>query len=111
MKNFLRKIKKSIFINSSRFYLEKFLQEAAGFPISESVIPYEPSRPFLYAFWVGILNTLKVSLIGIVFATIITLFLIPSLYMLQLDFFRRSRYLWDLLLGRPERQDASPEAL
>ena len=48
---------------------------------------------------------------GIVFATVITLFLIPALYMLQLDFFKRSRYLWDLLLGRPEKQDASPEAL
>lgn len=40
---------------------------------------------------------------GIVFATVITLFLIPSLYMLQQDGFARSRYLWDLLLGRPER--------
>ena len=40
---------------------------------------------------------------GIVFATIITLFLIPALYMLQQDGFARSRYLWDLLLGRPER--------
>jgi general L-amino acid transport system permease protein len=48
-----------------------FLQEAAGFPISESVIPYHPSQSFLYAFWVGILNTLKVSLIGIIFATIL----------------------------------------
>jgi hypothetical protein len=41
---------------------------------------------------------------------VITLFLVPALYMLQLDFFTRSRYLWDLLLGRPERQDTSPEA-
>jgi multidrug efflux pump subunit AcrB len=40
---------------------------------------------------------------GIVFATIITLFLVPALYMLQEDFFARTRYLWDLLLGRPER--------
>jgi multidrug efflux pump subunit AcrB len=47
---------------------------------------------------------------GIVFATVITLFLIPALYMLQLDFFRRSRYLWDLLLGRPESTDTRPEA-
>ena len=46
---------------------------------------------------------------GIIFATIITLFLIPALYMMQLDFFRRMRYLWDLLLGRPESRDASPE--
>ncbi len=40
---------------------------------------------------------------GIVFATVITLFLIPSLYMLQIDFFKRMRYLWDLLLGRPHQ--------
>ncbi|MCK5326887.1 MAG: efflux RND transporter permease subunit, partial [Woeseiaceae bacterium] len=44
---------------------------------------------------------------GIVFATIITLFLVPSLYLLQLDSFARTRYLWDLLLGRPERVETS----
>jgi len=37
---------------------------------------------------------------GIIFATVITLFLIPSLYMLQLDFMRWSRDVWNLLLGR-----------
>ena len=40
---------------------------------------------------------------GILFATVITLFLVPSLYLLQLDGIARARYLWDLLLGRPER--------
>lgn len=44
---------------------------------------------------------------GILFATAITLFLIPALYMLQLDMFARGRYLWDLLLGRPERAETS----
>jgi len=39
---------------------------------------------------------------GIIFATVITLFLVPALYMLQIDFLARVRYLWDLLLGRPE---------
>lgn len=48
-----------------------FLNEAAGFPIGEGVIEYDPSRPFLYAFLVGLLNTLKVSLIGIIFATLL----------------------------------------
>ncbi len=48
-----------------------FLKEAAGFPIGESVVPYDPSKSFTYAFWVGILNTLKVSVVGIVFATIL----------------------------------------
>ena len=43
---------------------------------------------------------------GIVSATVITLFLVPSLYMLQIDFFRRMRYLWDLLLGRPQQPAA-----
>jgi general L-amino acid transport system permease protein len=48
-----------------------FLGEAAGFPLSESVIPYDESRPFGYAFVIGILNTLKVALIGIVLATLL----------------------------------------
>ena len=49
-----------------------FLQNEAGFDISEG-IPYEPSDTYLKAFWVGILNTLKVSIIGIVCATFIGL--------------------------------------
>jgi len=47
-----------------------FLQESAGFPIGESIIiDYEPSMSFSQAFTVGVLNTLKVALIGIVLAT------------------------------------------
>ena len=49
-----------------------FLQDEAGFDISEG-IPYEPSDVYLKAFWVGILNTLKVSVIGIVCATLLGL--------------------------------------
>lgn len=48
-----------------------FLSQEAGFPIAESVIEYEESDSFRYAFVVGILNTLKVALIGIVLATIL----------------------------------------
>jgi general L-amino acid transport system permease protein len=48
-----------------------FLDEAAGFPISESVLPYDASYPFARAFVVGLLNTLRVSLVGIVFATLL----------------------------------------
>ena len=51
----------------------------------------------------GVIPTAISLSFGIVFATIITLFLVPALYMLQEDFFARTRYLWDLLLGRPER--------
>ena len=49
-----------------------FLQDEAGFGISEG-IAYDPSDTYLKAFWVGILNTLKVSIIGIVCATCIGL--------------------------------------
>jgi multidrug efflux pump subunit AcrB len=44
---------------------------------------------------------------GIIFATVITLFLIPALYMLQIDFNAKARYLWDLLLGRPEATEVA----
>lgn len=50
-----------------------FFQDEAGFGISEGSIPYDPSDTYLKAFWVGILNTLRVSIIGIVCATLIGL--------------------------------------
>lgn len=46
-----------------------FLGTSAGFPISESVVDYDEADSYLYAFGVGLLNTLKVALIGIVLAT------------------------------------------
>jgi general L-amino acid transport system permease protein len=48
-----------------------FLDQSAGFPISETPVPYDPSQSFAYAFLVGILNTLKVSILGILFSTLI----------------------------------------
>lgn len=52
-----------------------FLRQPAGFPISESPIPFDPSRTYGYAFLVGILNTLRVAGIGIVLATILGIIL------------------------------------
>ena len=49
-----------------------FLGSEAGFDISEG-IEYAPSDTYLKAFGVGVVNTLKVSLIGIVCATILGL--------------------------------------
>lgn len=46
-----------------------FLDQEAGFPISDSVLPYDESKSFLYAFLAGVANTLKVALLGIVLAT------------------------------------------
>src|SRR3972149_6985895 len=47
----------------------KFLSEPAGFPISESTIPYDPTMSFGRAFLVRLINTLNVSIIGIISAT------------------------------------------
>ena len=48
-----------------------FLDQEAGFPIAESVIGYDEADSFRYAFGVGLSNTLKVALIGIVAATVL----------------------------------------
>lgn len=48
-----------------------FLSDTAGFGISMSLIPYSETSSFGRAFLVGLLNTLLVSGIGILFATLI----------------------------------------
>ncbi|MBR0652392.1 amino acid ABC transporter permease [Roseomonas terrae] len=48
-----------------------FLNREAGLPIAEHVISYEPTDTYLRALTVGVLNTLKVSIVGIVLATIL----------------------------------------
>lgn len=47
---------------------------------------------------------------GIIFATAITLFLVPSLYMLQIDGFARTRKVSDWLFDRQSASDASETA-
>jgi len=49
-----------------------FLDRVAGIPIGESLIPYDPAiSTYGRALWIGILNTLKVSVAGIVLASIL----------------------------------------
>jgi general L-amino acid transport system permease protein len=48
-----------------------FMNSEAGFPISETVLPYETSDSYWYAFYIGFLNTLKVGLLGVIFTTIV----------------------------------------
>ena len=48
-----------------------FLEREAGFAVSESPIPYTAADTYFRVLVVGILNTLKVSVIGIILATII----------------------------------------
>jgi general L-amino acid transport system permease protein len=46
-----------------------FLPQTAGFAIAESSIPYQPTDSYARAFLVGIVNTLRVCVLGIIFAT------------------------------------------
>jgi general L-amino acid transport system permease protein len=48
-----------------------FLQNTAGFDVSQNLIPYTGSDTYTRVFLVGLLNTLLVSVIGIFFATLI----------------------------------------
>jgi general L-amino acid transport system permease protein len=48
-----------------------FWDHTAGFDISQSLIEYSVSSTYGRAFWVGLLNTLLVAALGIVFATIL----------------------------------------
>ena len=48
-----------------------FLKQPAGFDIGESLIAYEALNPYWKAFLVGILNTLRVAIAGIFFATVL----------------------------------------
>jgi general L-amino acid transport system permease protein len=48
-----------------------FLSNTAGFDVSQNLIPYSGSDTYTRVFFVGLLNTLLVAVIGIFFATIL----------------------------------------
>ncbi|HBR45105.1 MAG TPA: amino acid ABC transporter permease, partial [Afipia sp.] len=48
-----------------------FLSNTAGFAVSQALIPYSETDTYARVFFVGLLNTLLVSIVGIIIATII----------------------------------------
>lgn len=48
-----------------------FLTQAAGFDIGESLYPFDSEQPYWQAFLVGVTNTLRVAVLGIVLATVL----------------------------------------
>ncbi len=48
-----------------------FLSSSSGFDIIQSLIPYSPTSSYGRVFWVALLNTLLVSALGIVLATLL----------------------------------------
>jgi general L-amino acid transport system permease protein len=48
-----------------------YLGREAGFEIGDTMIEYSPASTYARAIWVGILNTLRVAVLGIILATIL----------------------------------------
>jgi len=73
----------SFIINNMKIGLAKqgvslsfsFFKGVSGFDISESMFTYSRSSTYWQAYMVGLLNTLKVSIVGIIFATILGIIL------------------------------------
>jgi general L-amino acid transport system permease protein len=48
-----------------------FLWERAGFNIGETLIPYQPNDPYYWAFFVGIVNTLRLIFVSFIGTTVL----------------------------------------
>ena len=48
-----------------------YLEREAGFEIGDTMIEYSPASTYARAIWVGILNTLRVAVLGIILATVL----------------------------------------
>ncbi|MFZ5783090.1 MAG: amino acid ABC transporter permease [Pseudomonadota bacterium] len=48
-----------------------YLGREAGFEIGDTMVAYSPASTYARAIYVGLLNTLKVSVLGIIFATVL----------------------------------------
>ncbi len=85
-----------------------FMGQPFGFDISETVIPYDVMSTYWTAFSIGLLNTLKVAVIGIVLATILgtligvgrfsTNFLVRKICYGYVEFFRNVPIYLQLLI-------------
>lgn len=100
-----------------------FLVQTAGFDIGESLMAFDSNESYLKAFWVGLSNTLRVAVLGIVLTTLLgTLVgvgrfsrnaLVRGLCMAYVEFFRNIPILLQLLMWYllftellPDAQDA-----
>lgn len=52
-----------------------FLLDAAPFELGDTIIPYRAGDTYLRAFAVGVLNTVKVAVLGIILSTVLGLFI------------------------------------
>jgi general L-amino acid transport system permease protein len=97
-----------------------FLRQPAGFDIGESLFGFDSNQAYASAFFVGLLNTLRVALVGIVLTTIIgTLVgvgrfsrngLVRGLCSTYVEFFRNIPVLLQLLMWYLLFTELLPEA-
>ena len=97
-----------------------FLTGPAGFDIGESLIPFDSSQPYWQAFLIGLSNTLRVAVIGIILTTILgTLLgvgrfsrnaLVRGLCYAYVEFFRNVPVLLQLLMWYLFFTEALPAA-
>jgi general L-amino acid transport system permease protein len=84
-----------------------FLQQQASFDIGETPIPYKPSDSYTNALWIGLINTLRIAIAGIILTTIVGItagiarlsdnWLVRNLAMVYVEIFRNTPLLLQLL--------------
>jgi general L-amino acid transport system permease protein len=95
-----------------------FLHREAAFEISETLIDYSPADTYGRAFLVGVLNTLHVAVLGIVFATILgtvlgiarlsTNWIVRKAALVYVELFRNIPLLLQLLFWWAWLREATP---
>ncbi len=96
-----------------------FLFQPFGFDISETLIAYAPNSTYLMAFLIGMLNTLKVAMIGIALATLLGVlvgvgrfsanFLVRKICYAYVEFFRNVPVYLQLLIWYLVFTEALPD--
>ena len=97
-----------------------FMSQAAGFDIGESLYPFDSEQSYFHAFLVGVTNTLRVAILGIILATILgTLLgvgrfsrnaLVRGLCLSYVEFFRNIPVLLQLLMWYVVLTEVLPSA-
>ncbi|MCG6135537.1 MAG: ABC transporter permease subunit [Nostoc sp. LLA-1] len=99
-----------------------FLRQQASFDIGETVISYAPTDTYSHALWVGLINSLRVAVVGIFFTTIVGIsagiarlsdnWLVRNMAMVYVEIFRNTPLLLQLLfwyfavfLSFPQREN------
>ena len=84
-----------------------FLQQQASFDIGETPLPYNPSDSYSRALWIGLINSLRIAIAGIILTTIVGItagiarlsdnWLVRNLSLVYVEIFRNTPLLLQLL--------------